>query len=82
MAVVRKLVSSGDGLHRQWLAIGRMMRILSVVNAYKRECLALQADTSLGGGRVTRVLKRLMGERGWPENVRSDNGPSSPLVEC
>jgi hypothetical protein len=27
-----------------------------VVDAYTRECLALEADTSLGSGRVTRVL--------------------------
>jgi len=57
------------------LATGRMVRILSVVDAYTRECLALEADTSLGSGRVTRVLERLIGERGCPENVRSDNGP-------
>ncbi len=57
------------------LATGRMVRILSVVDAYTRECLALEADTSLGSGRVTRVLERLIAERGRPENVRSDNGP-------
>jgi putative transposase len=57
------------------LATGRMVRILSVVDAYTRECLALEADTSLGSGRVTRVLDRLIEERGRPENVRSDNGP-------
>ncbi len=57
------------------LATGRMVRILSVVDAYTRECLALEADTSLGSGRVTRVLERVMAERGRPENVRSDNGP-------
>ena len=32
------------------LATGRMVRILSVVDAYTRECLALEADTSLGLG--------------------------------
>lgn len=57
------------------LATGRMVRILSVVDAYTRECLALEADTSLGSGRVTRVLERLIEERGQPEAVRSDNGP-------
>ncbi len=57
------------------LASGRMVRILSVVDAYTRECLALEADTSLGSGRVTRVLERVIAERGRPENVRSDNGP-------
>ncbi len=57
------------------LASGRMVRILSVVDAYTRECLVLEADTSLGSGRVTRVLERVIAERGRPENVRSDNGP-------
>ena len=57
------------------LATGRMVRILSVVDAYTRECLALEAGTCLGSGRVTRVLERLIGERGRPENLRSDNGP-------
>ncbi len=55
------------------LATGRMVRILSLVDAFTRECLALEADTSLGSGRVTRVLERLIAERGRPENVRSDN---------
>jgi hypothetical protein len=39
------------------------------------QCLALEADTSLGSGRVMRVLERLIAQRGRPENVRSDNGP-------
>ena len=57
------------------LSTGRMVRILSVVDAYTRECLALEADTSLGSGRVTRVLEQLIDEHGRPEAVRSDNGP-------
>jgi putative transposase len=64
------------------LATGRMVRILSVVDAYTRECLALEADTSLGSGRVTRVLERLIGERGRPENLRSDNGPEFTCGAC
>lgn len=57
------------------LANGRMVRILSVVDAFTHECLALEADTSLGSERVTRALDRLIEERGLPENVLSDNGP-------
>ncbi len=57
------------------LATGRMVRILSVVDAYTRECLALEADTSLGSGLVTRALEQLIEERGRPESLRSDNGP-------
>jgi putative transposase len=57
------------------LANGRMVRILSVVDAFTRECLVLEADTRLCSGCVTRVLDRLIEARGLPENVRSDNGP-------
>lgn len=53
----------------------RMLRIPSVVEVFTRECLALQASSSLGSGRVIRVLEWLIMERGAPENVRSDNGP-------
>ena len=56
-------------------ATGRMLRILTAINAYTRECLALETGTSLGSGRVTRVLGWLIGEPGRPESVRSDNGP-------
>jgi putative transposase len=45
-----------------------------VVDAYTRECVALEADFSLGSGRVTRVLERTIAERGRPDNLRSDNG--------
>jgi hypothetical protein len=42
------------------LGNGRMIRILSVVDAFTRECLVLEVDTSLGSGRVTRELDRLI----------------------
>ena len=48
------------------LASGRIVRILSVVDAFTRECLILEADTSLGSGRVTRLLDRLIEERRNP----------------
>ena len=57
------------------LATGRMVRILTVIDAYTRECVALEADFSLGSRRVTRVLERAIAEHGRPEQVRSDNGP-------
>ena len=57
------------------LANGRMVRILSVVDAFTRECLALEPDVSLGSARVTRVLDEVIAEHGRPESLRSDNGP-------
>ncbi len=39
---------------------GRTIRVLSVVDAYTRECLALEVDTSFASRRVTRVLEQIM----------------------
>jgi putative transposase len=57
------------------LAGGRPIRVLSVVDAYTRECLALEVDTSFASQRVTRVLEEIMRERGRPQAIRCDNGP-------
>jgi putative transposase len=54
---------------------GRAIRVLSVVDAYTRECLALEVDTSFASRRVTRVLEAVMAERGQPGSIRCDNGP-------
>jgi putative transposase len=54
---------------------GRAIRVLSVVDAYTRECLALEVDTSFASRRVTRVLERIVAERGVPQAIRCDNGP-------
>jgi putative transposase len=52
---------------------GRTIRVLSVVDAYTRECLALEVDTSFASRRVTRVLEAIMAERGQPVSIRCDN---------
>ena len=54
---------------------GRTIRVLSVVDAYTRECLALEVDTSFASRRVTRVLETIIAERGVPQAIRCDNGP-------
>lgn len=53
---------------------GRRFRVLTVVDDCTRECLALVADTSLSGVRVSRELSRLITERGKPQMIVSDNG--------
>ena len=55
---------------------GRRLRILVVVDDCTRQCLALIADTSISGTRVARELDRLLGERGKPKTIVSDNGTS------
>ena len=56
-------------------ASGRRLRVFSVVDAFTRECLALETDTSMPSQRVTRILEAIINQRGAPEFIRSDNGP-------
>jgi putative transposase len=56
------------------LGTGQRVRVLSVLDTYTRECLALEVDTSFASRRVTRVLERLIAERGRPESLRCDKG--------
>ena len=57
------------------IAAGRTIRVLSVLDAYTRECLALEADTGFASRRVTRVLDEVIAQRGRPQAIRCDNGP-------
>src|SRR5262249_42025484 len=56
------------------LADGRPLRILCIVDDFRRECLATVADTSLSGVRVVRELERITLERATPKVIVSDNG--------
>jgi putative transposase len=56
------------------LTNGRRFRILTVVDDFTRECLALVPDTSLPGQRVVRELDWLVATRGRPAVIVSDNG--------
>jgi len=53
---------------------GRRFRILTVVDDFTKECVALVPDTSLGGARVARELDLAIQERGKPVTIVSDNG--------
>jgi putative transposase len=74
---------SWTGANQEWaldfvhdaVECGRKIRVLSVVDAYTRECLALEVDTSFASRRVTRVLDAIVAERGQPQAIRCDNGP-------
>lgn len=71
-----------QGANQRWsldfmsdaLACSRKFRILTVVDDFSRECLALVADNSLSGLRVARELDRLIEGRGRPCMIVSDNG--------
>ncbi len=53
---------------------GRPLKWLSLVDEYTRECLVLHVDARIGGGDVRRLLARVVGRRGAPNLIRSDNG--------
>lgn len=89
-----------DGPNQRWsldfvsdaLNNGRRFRVLTVVDDYTRECLALVADTSLSGERLGRELDRIGEHRGFPMMIVSDNvlyreasgrfGNTSPSAVC
>lgn len=54
---------------------GRRLKILVVEDEFTRECLAVEVRRSFRACDVQAVLARLIGERGVPAHLRSDNGP-------
>lgn len=56
------------------LVDGRYFRILTVVDQFTRECVALHVGQSLRGSDVARCLNRVVQDRGTPESITVDNG--------
>ncbi len=54
---------------------GRSFRILTLIDEYTRECLALLVDRRITCQDVIDQLFNLFILRGIPEHIRSDNGP-------
>jgi len=79
----RCLVIAPMGMNERWsmdfmsdqLADGRRFRTLNIVDDFTRECLAIEAATSLPGSVVVQVLNRLAALRGHPNRIVIDNGP-------
>jgi putative transposase len=57
------------------LVDGRAFRTLNVIDDFNREALSIEIDTSLPAVRVIRVLDQIADWRGYPKQLRSDNGP-------
>jgi putative transposase len=55
-------------------ASGRPLKWLTLVDEYTRECLVLHAASSITGADVRRIVARVIGRRGAPRRIRSDNG--------
>lgn len=56
------------------LVDGRWFRILTVVDQFTRECLCAHPDRSQTGEKVSEQLEHVIGRRGAPESITSDNG--------
>lgn len=78
----RRPILVPDGPNQRWsldfvsdaLTDGRRFRVLAIVDDFSRECLALVADSSLSGQRLTRELDAIIKQRGKPKTIVSDNG--------
>src|SRR5262249_338873 len=54
---------------------GRSLRLLTLLEEFSRECLAIRVARRLGRYQVIETLAEVMKQRGVPEHIRSDNGP-------
>ena len=54
---------------------GRKFRMLTVIDEFTRECLAINVERRLNSKKVLEVLADLMIKHGVPGHIRSDNGP-------
>ncbi len=54
---------------------GRTLRLLTLLDEYTRECLAIRVERRMGSSEVIETLSEVMLWRGIPEHIRSDNGP-------
>jgi transposase InsO family protein len=53
---------------------GKSLKWLTLVDEYTRELLLLHAASNLTGGDVRRMIAQVIGRRGHPASIRSDNG--------
>lgn len=57
------------------LSCGRTFRTLNIIDDFNREVLWIEVDTSLPALRVIRTLEMIASWRGYPKQIRLDNGP-------
>ena len=56
-------------------AVSWRIKCLTVAGDFSHECVDITADFGIGGDYVTRLLDRAALFRGYPKEVRTDNGP-------
>jgi putative transposase len=53
---------------------GKSLKMLTLIDEYTRECLAVEVGVSITSEKVRSILRRVCLEKGFPEMLRSDNG--------
>jgi putative transposase len=53
---------------------GKSLKMLTLIDEFTRECLAVEVGVSMTGEKVRAVLQRVCLEKGFPAMIRSDNG--------
>lgn len=53
---------------------GKSLKMLTLIDEFTRECLAVEAGVSIKSERVRQILEKVCLGRGKPELMRSDNG--------
>lgn len=82
-AVVRVPPPPLTGPNQSWamdfmhdvLADGSKIRLLTIVDIFSRESVALEVDFGFKSPQVVDVLRRAVAQRGAPERIHCDNGP-------
>ncbi len=54
---------------------GRSIRLMTLIDEYTRECLAIRVARRINSFGVIEALSDVMLHRGIPDHIRSDNGP-------
>lgn len=54
---------------------GRRFRTFNVIDDFSREALAIKVELNFPAARVIRTLERIAAWRGYPAELRLDNGP-------
>ena len=71
---LRSNLPRGDFLHDK-LSTGRSYKMLTVLDEFWRQALAVKVRTKMGPEDVLEVLYPLLLRHGTPEYIRADNGP-------
>lgn len=58
-----------------WVASGRTIKCLVVVDDATHEAVAIVPEHTIGGDHLTRILDGICAQRGTPSVIRTDNGP-------